>query len=156
MRHGKSSWDLSVADQDRSLQERGIADAYAVAKEFSNLNIKIDACFSSPANRALHTGIIAARVLLFPMHKFYLTKELYDFSGNSVIEFVKNLENTLNTVLIFGHNQAFTEIVNLWGNQYIENVPTAGLVQLNFGIDKWRAIDKGKTQTVLFPKQLKK
>jgi len=155
MRHGKSSWDLSVADLDRSLQERGISDAYAVAKEFNDLNIKIDACFSSPANRALHTGIITARVLRFPLNNFHLTKELYDFSGNSVIEFVKNLENALNTVLIFGHNHAFTEIVNLWGNQYIENVPTAGLVQLNFDIDNWRAIVKGRTKTVLFPKQLK-
>jgi phosphohistidine phosphatase len=58
-------------------------------------------------------------------------------------------------VLIFGHNHAFTEIVNVWGDQYIENVPTAGLVQLNFDIDNWRNIVKGKTKTILFPKQLK-
>lgn len=155
MRHGKSSWDFSVADADRPLQERGINDAYLVAREFNETHINIDACFSSPANRALHTGVITTRVLNFPLSQFHISKELYDFSGNSVIEFVKNLDNKLNTVLIFGHNHAFTQIVNMWGDKMITNVPTAGLVQLNFDVDNWQSIVKGKTKTVLFPKQLK-
>lgn len=155
MRHAKSSWDLSVADQDRPLQQLGITDAYLVAKEFNVMKLNIDACYSSPANRALHTAMIALKTLDFPLEKFQVSKELYDFSGHSVMEFVKNLDNKLNTVLIFGHNHAFTEIVNLWGSKAIENLPTAGLVELIFETDNWARTESGKTKTVLMPKQLR-
>ena len=56
MRHGKSSWELNVSDQDRALLQRGITDAQLVATEFAGKNLKIDYVFSSPANRAFHTG----------------------------------------------------------------------------------------------------
>ena len=135
MRHGKSSWDFSVSDRDRPLEERGISDAHLVASALENLDLKIHASFSSPANRALHTAMIVLRTLDFPFSKFHISNDLYDFSGESVVQFVKDLDDKLETVLIFGHNHAFTQIVNAFGNQYIENVPTAGLVQLNFEVD---------------------
>tara|TARA_R110000796_G_scaffold35017_3_gene90229 strand:+ start:214524 stop:214991 length:468 start_codon:yes stop_codon:yes gene_type:complete len=155
MRHGKSSWDFSVSDRDRPLEERGISDAHLIASELENLNIKIEASYSSPANRALHTAMIVLRALNFPFSKFHISNDLYDFSGESVVQFVKDLDDKIETVLIFGHNHAFTQIVNAFGNSYIENVPTAGLVQLNFEVDKWSDINNGITKKSLFPKQLK-
>jgi len=155
MRHGKSSWDFSVSDRDRPLEERGISDAHLVASALENLDLKIHASFSSPANRALHTAMIVLRTLDFPFSKFHISNDLYDFSGESVVQFVKDLDDKLETVLIFGHNHAFTQIVNAFGNQYIENVPTAGLVQLNFEVDKWSDIVNGITKKSLFPKQIK-
>tara|TARA_R110002051_G_scaffold313926_1_gene390439 strand:- start:5387 stop:5854 length:468 start_codon:yes stop_codon:yes gene_type:complete len=155
MRHGKSSWDFSVSDRDRPLEERGISDAHLVASALENLDLKIHASFSSPANRALHTAMIVLRTLDFPFSKFHISNDLYDFSGESVVQFVKDLDDKLETVLIFGHNHAFTQIVNAFGNQYIENVPTAGLVQLNFEVDKWSDIVNGITKKSLFPKHIK-
>lgn len=155
MRHGKSSWDLPVSDADRSLQERGITDAYLVATKLSTLGLGIDACYSSSANRALHTAMIVVKNIDFPLQKFEISKDLYDFSGESVMDFVKNLDKKLNTVLIFGHNHAFTEIVNRWGNQSMENLPTAGLVQLEFDTEYWSSISSGKTKMVIKPKQLR-
>lgn len=155
VRHGKSSWEYGVEDKDRPLQERGINDGHLVSSEFKSQDPVIDAVFSSPANRALHTCVIFLRNLNYPFLKFQLTNELYDFSGGSVMRFVKRLDNTLNTVMIFGHNEAFTHVANEWGNRYIDNVPTTGLVQLDFDIDDWASADKGKTTQTIFPKALK-
>ncbi len=155
MRHGKSSWDLPVSDIDRALNERGVNDAYLVATTFKKSNLKIDAMFSSPANRALHTAMITSRTINFPLSDFQISNDLYDFSGDSVMQFVKELNNKLNTVMIFGHNHAFTEIATTWGNYYIGNVPTAGLVKINFDVDSWSEVSKGKIETTIFPKQLK-
>ena len=63
VRHGKSSWELEVNDKDRPLKERGIKDAHLVAQEMKSLDLDIDAVFSSPANRALHTCMIIMRRL---------------------------------------------------------------------------------------------
>ena len=155
VRHGKSSWEYNVSDRDRPLMERGIKDVNKVAKEFLSNIIHIDAAYSSPANRALHTAMIFLRTINFPYTKFELSNELYDFSGEDVYRFVKGLNNDLDTVIIFGHNEAFTHIANSLGNMYIDNVPTSGLVQLKFDINDWSAVTKGITVQTLFPKQLK-
>jgi phosphohistidine phosphatase len=81
--------------------------------------------------------------------------ELYDFSGDHVLTFVRSLPNSLQTILIFGHNHAFTHIANLLGSQHIENVPTSGFVHLQFNEKTWAAIEKGNTVQTIFPKHLK-
>ncbi|HET8735786.1 MAG TPA: histidine phosphatase family protein [Pricia sp.] len=155
VRHGKSSWDYSVDDKDRPLKARGINDGHLVSETLKSQNPAIDAAFSSPANRALHTCLIFLRHLNFPFVKFQITNELYDFSGERVLKFIKRLDDTLDTVLIFGHNEAFTNVANQLGNSYIDKVPTTGLVQLNFDVDTWASVEKGTTGQTLFPKELK-
>ncbi|MEM9076715.1 MAG: histidine phosphatase family protein [Bacteroidota bacterium] len=155
MRHGKSSWEYEVSDKDRPLKERGINDAHLVAKKFGASDHPIDFAFSSPANRALHTSIIFLRNIGFDFNQFQVNHELYDFSGSRVASFVKSLPDAQNTVMIFGHNYAFTTLANTWGDTYIENVPTAGLVHIAFEADSWSKIEKGKTKLILFPKHLK-
>ncbi|MCG2461879.1 histidine phosphatase family protein [Flavobacteriaceae bacterium F89] len=155
MRHGKSSWDYEVNDRDRPLQERGINDALLVASRFVFERGSIDAVFSSPAIRALHTCTIFLRHLGFPIERLKLSEELYDFSGGNVHQFIKRLDDSMETVMIFGHNNAFTYIANSLGNNSIDNVPTAGLVQISFSINNWSAITQGTTENILFPKHLK-
>ena len=155
MRHGKSSWELNVSDVDRPLKQRGITDAHLVGSHLAKSNINIDFAFSSPANRALHTAMICLRNLKFPMDKFMVTPELYDFSGNQVIDFVRSRPDSLTTILIFGHNHAFTQIANSLGNKHIENVPTSGFVHLKFEEESWERVTKGSTIQTIFPKALK-
>jgi len=155
VRHGKSSWEYSVSDRDRPLAERGINDALLVSGKILSQSPQIDAVFSSPANRALHTCTIFLRQLNFPFDKFKLSNALYDFSGDDVLRFVRNLNNDLNTVMIFGHNHAYTHIANTLGNTYLDNVPTSGLVQLEFDTKDWSEISKGTTTQTIFPKQLR-
>lgn len=155
VRHGKSSWEYGVSDKDRPLKERGINDAHLIANTFKEANIPIDYAYSSPANRALHTAIIFLRNLEFDFQNFKIKEDLYDFSGESLKDFVHSLDDSLQTVLLFGHNYAFTTLVNNWGDQYIENVPTSGLVQIEFEQNKWKEVSGGKTKLTLFPKQLK-
>ena len=155
MRHGKSSWEYEVSDKDRPLKERGINDAHLVAQEFNKNDVRIDFAFSSHANRALHTSIIFLRNIGFSFDKFQVTEELYDFSGGAVQNFVENLDNRYDTISIFGHNYAFTSLANAWGDQYIDNVPTAGLVLIKFEVNDWAKLTKGTTEQIIFPKHLR-
>ncbi len=155
MRHGKSSWDYDVSDKDRPLKERGINDAHMVGKTFMKNGIQIDFAYSSPANRALHTCMIFLRNIGFNLDDFQVTEELYDFSGQDVKRFIQNLDNKLDTVVLFGHNYAYTNLANALGDQYIENVPTSGLVQIEFDVSEWSKVSKGTTQQLIFPKHLK-
>ncbi|MDT7827307.1 histidine phosphatase family protein [Pricia sp. S334] len=155
VRHGKSSWEYSVDDKDRPLKERGIDDGHLVSAELRSQDLSIDAVFSSPANRALHTCLIFLRQLNFPFINFEVTNDLYDFSGESVLKFIQKLDDRFDTVMIFGHNEAFTNVANTLGDSQIEKVPTTGLVQLDFEVNNWSSVTTGKTAQTLFPKKLK-
>jgi phosphohistidine phosphatase SixA len=81
--------------------------------------------------------------------------DLYTFDASDLEKFIKTINNNIRNVLIFGHNGAITDFVNKFGDVYVDNVPTSGLVSINFEINNWKDIQKGKTITTLFPKELK-
>lgn len=153
-RHGKSRWDVGVRDFDRDLEaigiERSKKSAEALSKTFHK---KIDAWYSSPAQRAKHTAKIA--VDFFPEKPIIqLIDELYTFSFFDLLKFLKSLDNNLATVICFGHNEAFTEFVNRMGNQHIDNLPTSGVATIEFPVQSWKEIEKGQTKFIIKPKNL--
>lgn len=157
VRHAKSSWEYEVSDKDRPLKVRGINDAYLVSNHLSGDLELPQKVFSSPANRALHTCIIFMRNLGIDFNKLTVTSTLYDFGGSDVQEFVENLSEDLTTVMLFGHNHAFTALANLYGDRYIDNVATSALVKIDFDIATWQEIKttQGKTTIHIAPKALK-
>ena len=155
VRHAKSSWKYDVRDADRPLGERGITDAHLIAQALEK-NLKgIQAIFSSPANRALHTCMILMREMGLPLASLHVVGELYDFSGEGVSAYVRSLDDSLEKVMLFGHNNAMTHIANKWGSKYLENVPTCGVVHLSFPVNSWKEISHGDTLQTVFPKNLR-
>lgn len=155
VRHAKSSWEYDVKDADRPLGERGITDAHLIAQALEKNLTGVQAIFSSPANRALHTCMILMREMGRPLGEVQVVRELYDFSGQGVCEHVWSLDDTLEKVMLFGHNNAMTHIANKWGSKYLENVPTCGVVHLTFPVDSWKEITYGDTLYTMFPKNLR-
>ena len=155
IRHGKSSWEYDVSDKERPLKKRGISDATIISKSFANLQFIPDLVVSSPANRALSTCKIFLQNLNISDKVLKISDEIYDFGGQDVIDFIRSLDDNYASVMLFGHNHAFTAIANLFGDQYIDNLPTSGLVMMTFNANTWKEIDSGKTEHLLFPRMFK-
>ncbi|WP_179376885.1 SixA phosphatase family protein [Winogradskyella wichelsiae] len=155
VRHGKSSWKYDVIDSERPLKQRGIDDSLLVISELCARGAVPSTIFSSPANRALSTCKIFMNFIEIPQNQIIVDENLYDFEGRNVIDFIKRLPNSIDDVMIFGHNHAFTSISNIFGNTYIDNLPTSGLVKLRFDIDDWKDLKKGITEFIITPKDLK-
>jgi len=155
VRHGKSSWEYDVIDYDRPLKQRGIEDSKLVAKELYIKDCVPNIIFSSPANRALSTCKVFMKSLKIPENHIIVNEDLYDFDGRNVINFMKNLSNDLKEVMIFGHNHAFTSISNIFGDTFIDNLPTSGLVKINFDIEDWKDLKQGTTEYIIIPKDLR-
>jgi len=155
IRHGKSSWEFPVSDIDRPLKSRGKTDALLVANEFLIHQFNPDLVVSSPAKRAIDICSIFMLKLNILEEILQINPTIYDFSGSSTADFIKSLDNNYQKVMLFGHNYAFTALANLFGNRYIENLPTSGLVMIDFNVDQWQNIDKGTTELIIFPKDLR-
>jgi len=155
VRHAKSSWDHDVSDDKRPLAKRGINDAHLVSKEFKTQLFKADQVFSSHANRALTTCKIFLKILEISDNLLTVSQKLYDFRGDNVMDFIKSIDDALGSVIIFGHNYAFTSVSSRLGSVFIDKLPTCGLVWIQFDIDSWKDVEKGTTKIIIRPKDLK-
>lgn len=155
IRHAKSSWEQDISDLERPLSRRGFTDANLLSKKFNTNDFWPDGIYSSPANRAVSTCTIFMENLDLPKNLFTIEKQLYDFGGNQVHRFIKSLNDDLEKIMIFGHNHAFTSLSNSYGDVYIENLPTSGVVMIDFDVDHWQEVATGKTQLILTPKDFK-
>jgi len=155
VRHAKSSWDAPLRDIDRPLQQRGIMDAHLVSASMAAELPKTFVIMSSPAKRASETAIIFAQNVAYPVESIQYKEELYTFDERQLESHVRGINNDYDNVILFGHNEAITNFVNKFGDIFIDNVTTSGVVSLTFDSDDWNGIEKGKTGKVLFPRDLK-
>ncbi|MBU2940101.1 histidine phosphatase family protein [Lacinutrix sp. C3R15] len=155
IRHAKSSWKYQVIDFERPLNERGLADAVLVSTYAKTKIFKPDLILSSDANRAKTTAGIFIKNLGFQEVAFQLNNKLYDFAGEDLIHTIKNCSQDINHLMLFGHNYAITSFVNIYGSVLYDNIPTSGLVSIEFDIDNWKKLIPGKTILKIFPKDLK-
>jgi len=154
-RHAKSSWEENVEDHRRPLNERGKLDIVLMSNYVAANFKKPDLIKTSDANRALTTASQFQKAFSLPDDKFTIDPEMYDFSGGSVIDAIESTPNSVNILMVCGHNYGLTHIVNKLGNEYIDNLPTCGFVQIDFDTDSWKGLFQGKTKAMVFPKHLK-
>jgi phosphohistidine phosphatase len=155
IRHAKSSWEAPLHDKDRPLTHQGMKDAHLVSSSINNFIPKTYIVWSSSAERASETALIFAQNISYPIESIVFKDELYTFDENKLEKVIKSCNNGIESVILFGHNEAITNFVNKFGDAFINNVPTAGFVSLQFDADNWENIKKGKTQKIIFPKDLK-
>ncbi|MBD0822584.1 SixA phosphatase family protein [Aestuariibaculum marinum] len=155
IRHAKSSWEFNVIDHERPLNQRGINDANLVSKHLNIDSGSVDLMLSSDSVRTTQTSKIFISNLNLIEKVIKYMYELYDFDGRDLVRTIKSCENSVNTLMVFGHNHAVTDFANTFGNQKIDNVPTSGVVIMEFNIKDWKDLNNGKTVLTLFPRDLK-
>lgn len=154
IRHAKSSWKFLINDKERPLTAKGIQNAHWTASEAKLIFPKSFVVWSSTARRTRATATIFAQNINFLEENICFKEDLYTFDAEELEEIIKKCENKSDSLILFGHNDAITNFVNKFGDKYIENVPTSGLISLVFDENNWNEIKKGKITHQIFPKNL--
>jgi len=151
VRHAKSSWDDPyLDDHDRPLNERGLQNAPEMGKRLQGLSIRPEVWISSTALRAITTAEIIAEQVGFPQDQIQRTKDLYHASATELQEIISELDDQIDSVVFFGHNPGVTSLVaNLYGLP-IDNVPTCGVVHLQFNENTWSAVSSAPPARAYF------
>lgn len=155
VRHAKSSWEFDVIDHERPLKKRGVNDANLISRILKGKNLDLDKVLSSDAVRAKSTADIFITILGIDPDIVELNHGLYDFAGRDLVNIVKNCDDSVTKLMVFGHNHAMTAFSNTYGDIYFDNVPTSGIVAIEFDIDNWKDLRPGKTLFKIFPSDLK-
>ncbi|WP_031425680.1 SixA phosphatase family protein [Flavimarina sp. Hel_I_48] len=155
VRHAKSSWEFDLDDHERPLSERGLHDAPLVAGHINEELEFPDKILSSDAVRAKTTALFYLKVLGIEEAQLALNPKLYDFNGREVEKIIRSTANEVDCLMIFGHNNAMTHLVNKLGDLEIDNVATAAFTEIIFEQSSWAEVTKGTTKRHIKPKQLK-
>lgn len=157
VRHAKSSWeDISLRDIERPLNRRGLRDAPFMADLLKGKGIQPDQIISSPAVRAYTTATYFAKAFEIPIKAIVKREAIYEAYTRDVVTLIQELSDDLNTVLLFGHNPAFTSLANLFSKEeYIPNIPTCGISKIESNTTTWSNFSEQTAHLTAFyyPKQ---
>ena len=157
IRHAKSSWDNFLQkDFDRTLNERGMRDAPAMAKHIANKGIKIDAFVSSTAVRAFTTATFFAKAYQQKANDIIAVAELYHAREETFYKTIRDMDDQYDSIAIFSHNPGITSFVNTLSNTRIDNMPTCGIFAVQASINHWTDFKEANNQFLFFdyPKNL--
>lgn len=142
IRHAKSDWGYEfLKDIDRPLNERGYRDAYQLSKWYVSNFPKPQLILSSPAIRAISTALIFARALEYNEQDIQIKHGIYDAHTDDFLSIIHQLPDRIDIAMFFGHNPTITNLSNiLCPKFFIDNIPTCGIIKLNFDTSQWKTI----------------
>ena len=155
VRHAKSSWKfIDLQDIDRPLKRKGIQDAFLIAEKLSEQKITPQHVLSSPAVRAYETAKIFCNALSFNKENVEINSSIYNEAVEELQTILLNIDNKLNSVMLFGHDPGLTNFVAYLTKQSYEKIPTSGVVAIQFEVDSWNKISEhsGKIDFFIYPK----
>ncbi len=158
VRHAKSSWDnFELSDHDRPLLPVGIKKTNRVIQFLRDKNVIPELFISSSAVRAFETATLIAHSVDYEPDAIVKTKNLYHAGEGEIYNELFSIDNSVNSVMIFGHNPTLTYFVNNFVVPEIDNLPTSGIVSIVFKTNSWESIAnaKFKVKFVIFPRMLK-
>jgi phosphohistidine phosphatase len=145
IRHAKSRKDTpGLKDKDRPLSQRGKRDCLSIGRRLKAKKIKPQAFFSSPAKRALDTARAIANKVGFPRKKIKVVNALYRSNIPKIMKAIKNIDDSVESAAIFGHNPEFFNLANYLSPRLINKCPTCGVFGIAFGVDSWKMLRRKK------------
>lgn len=124
----------------------------AILKE---AGVKPDLIVTSPAKRALTTARIFREVLEVGEERFIQNPNIYEAGIIDIEQIIAHLPDTAQTVLLFGHNNTLTDVVNRFNDAHLPNLPTCGIARITGDVADWKSFvyDQAKVDRMWFPKE---
>jgi phosphohistidine phosphatase len=156
VRHAKSSWDNPwLNDHDRPLAPRGLDDAPKMATRLKKKGVVPDLLLSSTARRAAETAKITADILGVAAEDIIWEKGLFHASPHQILKFIRMQKDSVNTLLVFGHNPGFNDLITYLGGD-LENLPTSGQFGFKLKTEHWAELNPETAEVWFFDYPKKK
>jgi len=137
LRHGDSLFqDSSTNDWSRPLSPEGEIECHDVAKFIKDCHPLPSKIISSNARRTIETVKILLEKNKWDSEILNVDKELYLASANLLTEKIQSQSESINDLIIVGHNPGLSELSSSLLKQSIY-LPTSGCVSLNINLDLW-------------------
>ena len=142
LRHAKSSWKhQALIDFERPLNNDGLLELMELQNWIDEKKIKPEIILCSPSVRTYQTFVLANRSLKVGPDNLKLDYELYESGLEQYITAVKQINPSINKLLIIGHNPAISMLAQHISN-YQKEVLTGCLLNIKLKINNWNKIQE--------------
>lgn len=158
IRHAKSSWSNPLLDDfERPLNKRGEKNAPFMAKVLKQKGLTPDLIISSPSIRTKQTLDYFIQEFDYK-GEIIFEESIYEAPFENLLKVIKNIDDKYKTIFLFGHNPGLNDLVDFLIGNFEENIPTSGVLQLNFDIKKWENLKEkiGILEFFIYPKMFDK
>ncbi len=145
IRHAKSSWrQPQLDDLQRPLNGRGKKNAREMGLRLAAMAVQPDLIVASPAKRTRKTAKEIARGCGGKETLLRWHDDLYFGSPASYLELLVRLAAEVDVLFLVGHNPAITEVAEFLTGSRFGNIPTCGVVGLEYsGQEPFTAAEGG-------------
>jgi phosphohistidine phosphatase len=151
VRHAKSDWeDIKLSDFDRPLNKRGKKNVPEMAERLLKKGIVPQQIVSSPALRALTTAQLFAETLGIRKDRIQKEEKIYEATADTLLKIINNFDNKQDFIALFGHNPGITTLAEGLSDAYLSNIPTCGMVLIEFPFDDWAVISYGTGEQKMY------
>ena len=133
----------------RLLNKRGEKNAPLMAKVLKEKNIRPDLIISSPSLRTKQTLEYFIKKLNYK-DEVKLEESIYEAPYENLLKVIKDIPNIYKTVFLIGHNPGLCDLTNFLVDKSFENIPTCGIVEIDFGGKNWKDISKENSNLISF------
>ena len=150
IRHAKSDWSNPLLEDFlRPLNKRGERNAPFMAKILEKKYIKPDLIISSPSIRTKQTLEYFIKQLNYK-DEVRFQESIYEAPFENLLKVIKNIKNSYNKIFLVGHNPGLCDLINFLLDKHFENIPTCGIVEIDFNAKSWQDISKKNSNLVSF------
>ena len=158
VRHAKSDWaDAGLSDHERPLNSRGKKDAPRMAKAAAEQTVAPDIIVSSSAKRAITTAKAFAKEFNYSENNIDVRDDVYSADWRSCLNIINSINDSdCRVAMLVGHNPFITELADRLTRQSFGNVPTCGVIMIDFDVASWAEVSTGlgKISFYEYPKNM--
>lgn len=155
-RHAKSDWEAGFElDHDRPLNKRGKRDAKRMGQYLAAVGSLPGRVVSSSAVRATKTVELAAAAGDWSCH-IAIEDGLYEADPRRILAVIQEQPDASDTLLLAGHEPAFSETASLLIGGGSLRLPTAAIACIEFEVERWADVRAagGTLAWLITPKML--
>ncbi|MFW0693174.1 SixA phosphatase family protein [Aliarcobacter butzleri] len=150
IRHAKSDWSNPFLDDFlRPLNKRGEKNAPLMANLLKEKNIRPDLIISSPSLRTKQTLEYFIKKLNYD-DEVRFEESIYEAPYENLLKVIKDIPNIYKIVFLIGHNPGLCDLTNFLVDKSFENIPTCGIVEIDFDVKNWKDISKENSNLISF------
>jgi phosphohistidine phosphatase len=113
VRHAQPHHDqLYNSDKERELKPEGILEASQLGKYLLESKYNIDLIIASDSVRTTATATLIARTINYPSDQIMWSEKIYSGSLNDLLEVINRIPDTVQHLLLVGHNPTISELHN--------------------------------------------
>jgi len=149
MRHAKTeTQEIFGSDFVRNLTSNGIIQAQIQAKFISILPFRPDLILLSPSNRTQQTLAEMIPIVDWPDTHVAAKDKLYHASVSQLLKIISEVDNSLDNLMIIGHNFGLLELVQHFSKDYIAKYKTGSLALFHFNDTSWQTLSAESAELI--------